>query len=88
MSQTADAQPFKAEKRPIQVMLVDDSAVVRGMIRRYLDPKTDIEVVATSSNGEIAVATLKRNPDIDLIVLDHIHNMRAAFLNFVNYLHS
>ena len=70
MSQTADAQPFKAEKRPIQVMLVDDSAVVRGMIRRYLDPKTDIEVVATSSNGEIAVATLKRNPDIDLIVLD------------------
>lgn len=70
MSQTADAQPFKAEKRPIQVMLVDDSAVVRGMIRGYLDPKTDIEVVATSSNGEIAVATLKRNPDIDLIVLD------------------
>lgn len=70
MSQTADAQPIKNDKQPIQVMLVDDSAVVRGMVRRYLDPETDIEVVATAGNGEVAVATLKRHDEIDIIVLD------------------
>ena len=57
------------EQAPVRVMLVDDSAVVRGLLRKFIDPVEDIEVVTTAANGEVAVATLKRNP-VDIIVLD------------------
>jgi len=57
------------EQAPVRVMLVDDSAVVRGLLRKFIDPVEDIEVVTTVANGEVAVATLKRNP-VDIIVLD------------------
>ena len=51
-------------------MLVDDSAVVRGLIRRFVDPEPGIEIVATAGDGEAAVATLKRTADVDVIVLN------------------
>lgn len=70
MSQVLDAQPIQTGHDHIKVMLVDDSAIVRGLIRRLLDTESDVEVTATAGNGEIAVAMLKRNPDIDVIVLD------------------
>lgn len=54
----------------VKVMVVDDSAVVRGLIGRILKSDAQIEVVASVGNGEAAVATLKKNPEIDVIVLD------------------
>ena len=53
----------------IRVMVVDDSAVVRGLLRRLLDQQADLEVVATASNGEMALAALRRHP-ADVVLLD------------------
>jgi two-component system, chemotaxis family, protein-glutamate methylesterase/glutaminase len=53
----------------IRVMLVDDSAVVRGMVARWLGNEPGIAVVASCLNGKIALdAVDKAQPDI--IVLD------------------
>lgn len=53
----------------IRVMLVDDSAIIRGFITRVLVPENDIEVVASVGNGEIAVNRLA-TVDVDVIILD------------------
>lgn len=53
----------------IHVMLVDDSAVVRGFIGRILEGDPEIRVVASVSNGEQGVSSAARhNPDI--VILD------------------
>ena len=53
---------------PIRVMLVDDSAVVRGFLSRVFEGEDDIEVVATAANGQSAVNSLSRaKPDIILL---------------------
>lgn len=54
---------------PIRVMLVDDSAVVRGLITRMLEAEADIDVVASVGNGQLAVSGLAR-ADADVVVLD------------------
>ena len=54
---------------PIRVMVVDDSAIVRGLITRTLKAEPRIEVTASCSNGEMAVAQAARKP-VDVIVLD------------------
>ncbi len=54
---------------PIRVMVVDDSAVVRGLIVRMLEADGGIEVVASVGNGQVAVSTLART-DVDVIILD------------------
>lgn len=55
--------------RAIRVMVVDDSAVVRGFIVRMLESDTRLQVVATCSNGQIAVQQAARLA-LDVIVLD------------------
>lgn len=57
------------EKSNTRVMLVEDSAVVRGMIRGWLEGMAGVDVVAAADNGQVAlnkVAAAK--PDI--IILD------------------
>lgn len=50
-------------------MVVDDSAVIRGMVSRWLSAEPDIEVVATAPNGAQAIRQLARiTPEV--IVLD------------------
>ncbi len=50
-------------------MVVDDSAVIRGMISKWLSEEAAIEVVATAGNGEMALSSMKRhNPEV--IILD------------------
>ncbi len=52
-----------------RVMLVEDSAVVRGMIRGWLDPLDGVEIVAAADNGQVALNMIKTaRPDI--IILD------------------
>lgn len=53
----------------LRVMVVDDSAVIRGLLRRILDADPDITVVSSVGNGQFAVDTLRRQP-ADVIVLD------------------
>ncbi len=54
---------------PISVLIVDDSALMRNLIRRMLDADENIEVVGTAMNGQFALRkTVALNPD--LIVLD------------------
>ena len=53
----------------IRVMLVDDSAVVRGLVTRILEEDPGIAVVASVGNGQMALSALDRQ-DVDVIVLD------------------
>lgn len=52
-----------------RVMVVDDSAIIRGLLTKALETDRDIEVVASVGNGKIAVDTLQRK-SVDVIVLD------------------
>jgi two-component system chemotaxis response regulator CheB len=53
----------------IRVMVVDDSAIVRGLVVRMLESEPGIVVTATCSNGEMAVREIGRRP-CDVVVLD------------------
>ncbi|WP_313387912.1 response regulator, partial [Rhodospirillum rubrum] len=54
---------------PIRVMVVDDSAVVRGLETRMLEEDPAIQVVASVGNGQMAVQALDRH-DIEVVILD------------------
>lgn len=54
---------------PYRVMIVDDSAVIRGFLARWLSEESDIEVVAFASNGAIALKEFEKyRPEI--VILD------------------
>ena len=53
----------------IRVLVVDDSAVVRGLIAKNLKEDPAIEVVGTAANGQLALDALARMP-VDVVVLD------------------
>jgi two-component system chemotaxis response regulator CheB len=58
-----------AGSAPLRVMVVDDSAVARGFIRRWLEVEPAIEIVASLRTGREALDYLERaNPE--LVVLD------------------
>lgn len=58
-----------ASLRKVRVLLVDDSAVMRSLLRMVLDPQPSIEVSGTASSGHDALAVFERlHPD--LILLD------------------
>ncbi|MCA1941690.1 MAG: response regulator, partial [Caenispirillum bisanense] len=50
-------------------MVVDDSAVVRGLETRILESDPAISVIASVGNGQAAVQALDRH-DVEVIVLD------------------
>ena len=54
---------------PLRVMVVDDSAVIRGLISRWIDAEPDLTVAASVRTGLDAVNQVERvNPDV--VVLD------------------
>ena len=53
----------------IRVMVVDDSAVVRGLVSRWVGEESDIEIVARHSNGKKAVDDVALSKP-DIIILD------------------
>ena len=62
--------PVKPENTdPYRVMVVDDSAVIRGLLTRALEGDSEIRVVASVGDGQMAVNSLQRNA-VDVIVLD------------------
>ena len=54
---------------PIRVMVVDDSAIIRGLVVKALEKDSEIEIVSTCFNGVIAIDTLRKIP-ADIILLD------------------
>ncbi|TAD90756.1 MAG: chemotaxis response regulator protein-glutamate methylesterase [Alphaproteobacteria bacterium] len=50
-------------------MLVDDSAVIRGLFTRALESDPELQVVASVGDGKMALNALKRQP-VDVVVLD------------------
>ncbi|UUX50525.1 chemotaxis response regulator protein-glutamate methylesterase [Nisaea acidiphila] len=67
--QSASAEAKPRSKDPYRVMLVDDSAVIRGLFTRFLEADPDVKIVASVGDGQRAIDTLKNN-DIEIIVLD------------------
>ena len=61
--------PSPAASQPIRVMVVDDSALIRGIIARALEADPDIKVTASVSDGQMAVNRLGRE-SVDVVVLD------------------
>jgi two-component system, chemotaxis family, protein-glutamate methylesterase/glutaminase len=57
--------------RRIRVLAVDDSAVMRGILRMVFDRSPGIEVVATASNGQEGLADFDRvRPDLVLLDIE------------------
>lgn len=55
--------------KPVRVMIVDDSAVARGLIGRWLEEEPGFEIVARHANGKLAVEDVVRSAP-DVILLD------------------
>jgi two-component system chemotaxis response regulator CheB len=64
-----DAKTAGASVAPLRVMVVDDSAVARGFIRRWLEVEAGICIVASLRNGREALDYLERAAP-DIVVLD------------------
>jgi len=66
---TALGPPGGADENAIRVMLVDDSAIIRGLIAKMIAPDPAVSVVASVADGAQAVKRMAHK-DIDVIVLD------------------
>ena len=68
---SVDRPPFEkpALGGPIRIMLVDDSAVIRGMLHRWLSADPDFQIVGSYSNGLQAVQHVK-SCGAEIVILD------------------
>ena len=56
---------------PVRVMIVDDSAVVRRMLQKWLSDDPELEVVGTAVDGRAALDALDRlRPDVILLDIE------------------
>jgi len=69
MTTISAANAMGSGQPAIRVMLVDDSAIVRGLMARALKDDPEISVVATASDGEMALNMVK-DYDVDVLILD------------------
>ncbi len=67
-AQQADGAMTRSSN-PYKVLVVDDSAVIRGLISRWLEQDPEIKVVSSAGNGLMAIRQLQRTP-ADVVVLD------------------
>lgn len=62
---------WPSSNKEVRIMIVDDSAVVRGIVARWIEEEPGLEVVARHSNGKHAVDDVARSePDVILLDLD------------------
>lgn len=72
-----------AAKRPIRVLIVDDSATIRGILSSTLSADPDLQVAGTAVNGQAALTAIAAAPpdivllDVEMPVLDGIATLRA-----------
>ena len=61
--------PAQSAGDAVKVLVVDDSAVIRGLVTRWLDADPGIEVIGSAGNGDLALKSARRvKPDV--VVLD------------------
>lgn len=58
-----------ASRRPIRLMIVDDSMVARAVLSRMIHADPEFEIVAVAGTGEDAIVALG-HVDVDVILLD------------------
>jgi two-component system chemotaxis response regulator CheB len=63
------SKPAVVAAAPIRVMIVDDSVVVRGHIRHWVESETGLAVVASLRDGQDAIDKISE-ADPDVVVLD------------------
>lgn len=63
------SQGSQASSAPYRVLIVDDSAVIRGLSARILEKDPAVTVVASAGDGAQAISALRRQP-VDVVVLD------------------
>src|SRR6202051_2754682 len=66
---TSTTAPTATRQEPLRVMVVDDSAVIRGLISRWIAAEPDMVVAASLRTGLDAVNQIERI-DPDVAVLD------------------
>ena len=54
---------------PLRIMIVDDSAIVRGMLNRRLSEQPDFVIAASAVDGQMALTELATHT-VDVIILD------------------
>jgi two-component system chemotaxis response regulator CheB len=70
MSVAVAKSPVDVKKtEPLRVMVVDDSAVIRGLVTRWIEAEPDMEVVGSLRTGRDAVNQVEKI-DPDVAVLD------------------
>ena len=67
MTDTVDK--LDSSQRPIRVMIVDDSVVVRGVFGRIIDAEPGMTVATTAVNGRAAIEAIAQ-VDVDIVLLD------------------
>ncbi len=67
-----------------KVMIVDDSAMMRLVIGKFVTTLPGFEVVANAANGKLALAELQKRSDLSLILLD-IEMPEMDGLEFLRY---
>ena len=60
--------PASTPGSPVRVLIADDSAVVRGLVARWIT-EAGFQLVGTASNGKIALEMMSRH-DPDVVLLD------------------
>lgn len=68
-SETGHSASGRDARGPYRVMVVDDSAVVRGMTTRFIEEDSELQVVASVGDGQRALDMLDR-ADPEVVVLD------------------
>ena len=62
-------RPAGRSGAPYRIMVVDDSAVIRGLLARALESDPDIAVVASVGDGQMAINAIRRQ-DVEIVILD------------------
>ena len=63
------AKPAGRSVSPYRIMIVDDSAVIRGLLTRSIEADPDLAVVASVGDGQMALNALQRH-DVEIVILD------------------
>src|SRR5882757_985116 len=67
----SSSAPNSIQHEPLRVMVVDDSAVIRGLISRWIEAESGMVVVASLRTGLDAVKQLDRvNPDVAVLDIE------------------
>ena len=65
----AGMRPAGRSGAPYRIMVVDDSAVIRGLLTRALESDPDIAVIASVGDGQMAINAIQRQ-DVEIVILD------------------